>query len=243
MTATFETIFSPISAGRVLDVATGRGGFIHALDKTLQSYDEIIGTDTAEGTEAIFAENFNGKPITYQQMDAYKLDFDNASFDTVVIANSLHHLAGPHQVLAEMQRVLKPNGRIIISEMYRDGLTAAQETHMLLHHWWAAVDSAEGIVHNKTYTKQELINFAKSTEIDKWQFHEVAYLDNAPKDESALQQLDGIIDRYIEKAENLSNGSTQLIQRGQALRKRVHEIGFHGATALVAVGTKKSKRK
>ena len=92
MTTTFEIIFSSISAGRVLDVATGRGGFIHVLDETLQSYDEIIGIDTVEGTEAFFAENFAEKPITYQQMDAYKLEFDDASFDTVVMTQTLQGL-------------------------------------------------------------------------------------------------------------------------------------------------------
>ena len=235
---TFETIFFPISAGRVLDVATGRGGFIHALIESLSSYDEIIGIDTVAGTEAIFAESFAEKPISYRQMDASTLEFDDASFDTVCIANSLHHLPDPQHVLAEMMRVLKPGGRFIISEMFRDGLTDAQETHALLHHWWAAVDSAEGIVHNETYTKQELIKLAQGTAIDTWAFHEVAYLDEDPKDEATIQQLDQIIDRYVEKAEKLSNGGTQLIERGQALRRRVHEIGFHGATALVAVGIK-----
>ncbi len=233
---TFETIFSPISAGRLLDVATGRGGFIHVLVESLRGYDEIIGVDTVAGTEEIFAQTFAEKPISYRQMDAYKLEFDDASFDTVVIANSLHHLDKPQHVLAEMQRVLKPGGRIIISEMFRDGLTEAQETHALLHHWWAAVDSAEGIIHNETYTKQELIDLAQGTEIGEWKFHEVSYLEEDPKDKATIQQLDGIIDRYIEKAENLSNRGTALIERGQALRKRVHEVGFHGATALVAVG-------
>ncbi len=235
---TFETIFSPISAGRLLDVATGRGGFIHALVETLHSYDEIIGIDTIAGTEAIFTETFADKPISYRQMDASTLEFDDASFGTVCIANSLHHMPDPVLVLAEMQRVLKPGGRFIISEMFRDGLTDAQETHALLHHWWAAVDSAEGIVHNETYTKQELVDLAKGTEISEWAFHEVAYLDEDPKDEATIKQLDQIIDRYISKAENLSNGGTQLIERGQALRTRVHEIGFHGATALVAIGMK-----
>ncbi len=235
---TYDTIFSPISAGRLLDVATGRGGFIHALIESLNSYDEIIGIDTIAGTEAIFAETFADKPISYRQMDASTLEFDDASFDTVCIANSLHHMSAPVRVLAEMQRVLKPGGRFIISEMFRDGLTDAQETHALLHHWWAAVDSAEGIVHNETYTKQELVELAQSTKISKWEFHEVAYLDEDPKDEATIQQLDGIIDRYISKAENLSNDGTQLIERGQALRRRIHEIGFHGATALVAIGVK-----
>ncbi len=236
-TTTFETIFSPITAGRVLDVATGRGSFIHVLSESLQSYDEIIGIDTNADTAEIFAKSFAEKPISYQQMDAYTLDFGDASFDTICIANSLHHLDDPVRVLAEMQRVLKPGGKFIINEMFRDSLSEAQQSHMLLHHWWAAVDSAEGIVHNETYTKQELIELAQNTDVNEWAFHEITYLDDDPKDEATIKQLDQIIDRYIKKAKSLS-GSTTLIERGQALRERVHEIGFHGATALLAIGIK-----
>ena len=57
---TFETIFSPISAGRVLDVATGPGSFIHTLIGSLKSYDEIIGVDNNPKAEAAFAEAASG---------------------------------------------------------------------------------------------------------------------------------------------------------------------------------------
>ncbi len=235
---TYENIFSSLAAGHVLDVATGRGGFINILDQTLQSYDEIIGVDTVEGIETFFAENFAGKPIHYQQMDAYRLAFDDASFDTVVIANSLHHLNSPLSVLAEMQRVLKPGGRFIISEMFRDGLTEPQETHVLLHHWWAAIDSATGIVHNETYGKAQLMAFANEMDIAGWAFHDVAYFDEAPKDEATIKQLEGIIDRYVQRAESLPEQNPKLVEEGQALRRRVREVGFHGATTLVAIGVK-----
>ena len=233
----FETLLSSISAGRLLDVATGRGSFIHTLIESLKDYDEIIGIDSNADHDSFFAEAFAGKSITYQQMDAYSLEFADASFDTVSISNSLHHLNDPAPVLAEMQRVLKPGGTFIISEMMRDNLTEAQMTHALLHHWWAEIDTAEGIVHNETFTRQKLMGFAKSTVISKWDFHDVSYLDDDPKDEETIKQLDGVIDRYIQKTENLPD-QEMLIKRGQALRTRVHEVGFHGATALVAVGVK-----
>ena len=234
---TFETIFSPISAGRLLDVATGRGSFIHTLIESLKDYDEIIGIDSNADHDSAFGEAFAGKSISYRQMDGYSLTFDDASFDTVSISNSLHHLKNPALVLNEMQRVLKPGGTFIISEMIRDHLSEAQMTHALLHHWWAEIDSAEGIIHNETFTKQQLMEFAKNTAITKWDFHDVAYLDDDPKDEETIKQLEGIIDRYIEKTENLP-AQEMLIKRGQALRTRVHEVGFHGATALVAIGVK-----
>ncbi|NQU29735.1 MAG: hypothetical protein HQ525_03620 [Anaerolineae bacterium] len=34
------------------------------------------------------------------------------------------------------------------------------------------------------------------------------------------------------------SASETLKKRGQAIRQRFHEVGFHGATALVAIGVK-----
>ena len=234
---TFETIFAPISACRILDVATGRGGFIQTLLKTLQDYDEIIAIDSNADYASAFGETFADKPVSYQQMDASALEFSDELFDTVCISNSLHHMTDPSRVLTEMQRVLKPDGIFIISEMMRDNLSEPQMTHLLIHHWWGAVDSAMGIVHHETYTRQQLIDFAKTITVKNWEFHEVAYLDDDPKDAETIAQLDGILDRYIKKTENLQDRE-MLQKRGQALRERVHEVGFHGATALVAIGVK-----
>jgi len=235
--STYEEIFGPISGGRILDVATGNGNFIHALDATLKDYAEIIGIDTSDQFAAIFEQAFEGKPVHYLQMDGEKLDFPEASFDTVCIANSLHHLTDLPSVLAEMQRVLKRGGWLIINEMYQDGQSETQMTHVQLHHWWAAIDSAQGIPHNETYTRENLIDFARSLNLSDWQFHDVAYLNGDPKNPDTLVQLNNAIDHYIQKAEGLSD-QDNLQKRGEELRQRVQKIGFHSATALVAIGVK-----
>jgi len=234
---TFEVIFSPISGGRILDVATGRGSFIHIMLESLKDYDEIIAIDSNDEFGVNFRETFTGKPITYQQMDASALNFADSSFDTVCISNSLHHMADPTRVLAEMQRVLKPSGTFIISEMMQDNLSEAQISHMLMHHWGASINRAEGIFHKETFLRQELMDFAKNTALNNWKFYDVAYLDDDPKDLETIEEIDGIIDLYTRKTEKLSD-QEMLQKRGQAIREHVHEVGFHGATALVAIGIK-----
>lgn len=60
-----------IPAGRVLDVATGSGGFIHFLLDSLKDYVEIIGVDNNERAAAAFAEDFReNSKIHFQMMDA-----------------------------------------------------------------------------------------------------------------------------------------------------------------------------
>ena len=152
-----KDLISHISGGKVLDVATGNGGFIHFLAEGLKDYEEIIGIDTKEGLEEVFDEQFGGKPIRYQQMDAAQMEFANGHFDTVSISNSLHHMSDLPGALSEMLRVLKPGGHLLLLEMYCDNQTETQMTHVQLHHWWGEVDRAQGIFHNETFKREEIV--------------------------------------------------------------------------------------
>ena len=52
--------------------------------------------------------------ITFQKADITSLDYENESFDAVVAANVIHLLDHPYQALAELYRVCKTGGRLII---------------------------------------------------------------------------------------------------------------------------------
>ncbi len=141
-----------INGGRVLDVATGAGGFVSFLIEGLPDFVEITGIDVADDGRTAFEEAFADHPdVQFEVMDARALTYSAASFDTVAISDSLHHFEDPTVVLREMLRVLRPAGHLIVAEMYRDGQTAAQTTHVELHHWAAAINQTEGIVHRQTY--------------------------------------------------------------------------------------------
>lgn len=229
-----QEILHQISANRILDVATGGGSFIHFLLEGLQDYAEIIGVDNNERAEAVFAESFRENPkVHFQMMDAQHLDFDDSSFDLVCISNSLHHL-DPIPVLNEMKRVLRPNGLLLISEMYRDGQTETQMTHVHLHHWWAAVDTVNGIVHNETYTRQELLDLISELNLKDLKTFDLTDLREDPKNPDTLKELEPVFERYLQRAE----GHPELQARGKELKTRVKEIGFHGATTLVVLGRK-----
>jgi ubiquinone/menaquinone biosynthesis C-methylase UbiE len=230
---TFKDILGDISGGKVLDVATGNGSFIGSLLEGLKNYDEITGVDINDKHAAAFVEAFKDKPnVRFKTMDAEKLDFPDASIDTACISNSLHHMPSPEIVLAEMKRVLRPGGHLIVSEMYRDHQTEAQMTHVDLHHWWAAVNTVNGIFHNETYTRQELLDLVKALGLRSLSVNDLFDLTDDPKDAETVQYLNDIIDQYIQRAE----GHPDLLARGAELRQRVAEIGFHSATVLIAVG-------
>lgn len=229
-----KEILGGITAQRVLDVATGSGGFIHFLLEGLQDCSEIIGVDNNERAAAGFAEAFKENPrVHFQPMDAHHLDFPDSSFDLVSVSNSLHHF-DPQPVLREMKRVLRPGGHILVSEMYRDGQTETQMTHVLLHHWWAAVDRVNGIVHHETYTRQQLLDLVAPLELADLSTYDLCDLSDNPNDPAIMEELAPVFERYIQRAE----GYPDLQTRGAELRQRVEQIGFHSATTLVVIGRK-----
>lgn len=55
--------------------------------------------------------------LDFKNVDALATPFDDASFDFVVNSNMIHHVASPLRFFAEMHRILKPGGRLIIQEI------------------------------------------------------------------------------------------------------------------------------
>lgn len=230
-----KDILGDISGGRVLDVATGGGGFIQFLLEGLKDYTEIIGIDTNQRGRAAFDDAFKVHPnIRFETMDALHLDFEAASFDLVCLSNSLHHFADPAAVLQPMLRLLRSGGHFLLSEMYCDDQSATQLTHVDLHHWWAAVDRVNNMTHNPTYTRGELVAWMDSLGLADLKLFDLCDLSEDPHQVEILAELNPVIDRYIQRAE----GYPDLQQRGEQLRRRVQTVGFHSATTLVVLGTK-----
>lgn len=57
-----------------------------------------------------------GRTARLEEQDAHHLTFPNTSFDTVVCTFSLCAIPDPQRALAEMQRVLRPGGRLILAD-------------------------------------------------------------------------------------------------------------------------------
>jgi ubiquinone/menaquinone biosynthesis C-methylase UbiE len=233
MTATDpKAVLGDLSGGRVLDVATGTGGFVRFLLDGLRDHDQIVGIDANPERAEAFAAAFGYREdVRFEVMDAHHLVFDDGSFDTVCISNSLHHVVDPAPVLAEMLRVLRPGGRVIVNEMYRDGQSETQMTHVLLHHWWAAVGTLRGEVHRETYRRAELVEIVAHLHLEDLRLVDLVDPDEDPHDPETVAELEATIDRYAALAE----GHPDLQARGEALRARLRTVGVRSATQLVAI--------
>jgi SAM-dependent methyltransferase len=223
--------------GRVLDLATGRGIFLETLLGTLDGVEMAVGVDSdARATAAAKAAVADlDERVLIAQMDTRALGFAESAFDTVGIANSLHHLADLDATFAEIRRVVRRGGRCIVSEMFRDDQSPAQQTHVQLHHWAAAIDRARGIIHRETYTLDELLDLVDRLGLEDLDIFTYAATDEDPRDPEMVEHLSANIDRIVEGASGAPDEAA-LRQQAAELKARVHEVGYHPATQLIAIG-------
>ncbi len=167
-------------------------------------------------------------------MDAASLLFPDASFDTVAVSNSLHHLRDPRQVLAEMMRVLKPAGLFIVREMYRDRLTAAQKSHLLFHHLRSDIDTANGVFHRHTYQRRVLERMYRSLGLTGFRLFDLGAGDDDPRATEAPRHLIRMLDIWRRRPVDLPG----IRLRIEAVEKHIRQHGFLPASSLVGIGRK-----
>jgi hypothetical protein len=140
-------------------------------------------------------------------------------------------------VLNEMLRVLKPEGLMLITEMYSDGdQTPAQETHIMMHHWVASVDRLLGTYHQKTFTRQELQDIVKKLPLKKVEIADFYVpVDDPSKNCLALIRNCQDIIKRLQTMEN----TEAIIAEGKELMERIKDIGYAGACRLAITGYKK----
>lgn len=99
----------------VLDVATGTGSLAVELSNSAK---RVVGIDLSSQMLDVAEKKRKKKNLTFLQMDASKMEFDDEEFDIVTISLGLHDMPLEIRtlVLEEIKRVLKKDGKLLILE-------------------------------------------------------------------------------------------------------------------------------
>jgi SAM-dependent methyltransferase len=93
-----------LAHGRVLDFGAGSAPY-----RDLIGCDEYVTVDIDSGGHP------SSRKVAAVYYDGHSLPFASAHFDFILCSEVLEHVFNPDEVLAELQRVLKPGGRILVT--------------------------------------------------------------------------------------------------------------------------------
>lgn len=222
-------------AMKILDVGTGTGNFVSLITSCYDDFTELIGIDTIEGAIKVANENFQDDRISFAVMDGNQMIFDENTFDVVCLSNSLHHVKDIKRLFKEMERVLKPNGVIIVSEMISNNLTRKQLSHKKIHHFAAETDRVQGITHNDTFTEQEIVEVLESKTAFKiantWILNILRTKEEIP---DYFKWVEDTVQRLLEKVPK-DLVTVQLKEEGKEVTKYIKENGFDSCPTLIVV--------
>ncbi|MBQ8538437.1 MAG: class I SAM-dependent methyltransferase [Ruminococcus sp.] len=110
----YKKIRKAIKDRYVLELATGTGII---AKNVAQSAKHINATDYSEKMIDIAKKEIHISNLDFSIQDARNLAYADNSYDAVIISNALHIMPDAQKALAEIDRVLKPNG-ILIAPTY-----------------------------------------------------------------------------------------------------------------------------
>ncbi|MEX1026855.1 MAG: methyltransferase domain-containing protein [Candidatus Paceibacterota bacterium] len=121
---------------RVLDVGSGTGWM--ALVAACAGY-HVVSVDVdykalleAENTVKQCGDTIAAR-IEFKEASASSLPFEDEQFDGVITFETIHHLPDCEMALAEMCRVTRSGGPIVIADLNERGLKAVRETSLALN--------------------------------------------------------------------------------------------------------------
>ena len=136
--------------GSILELGTGTGYTTLALAKAGH---KIISVDKDKETLKTAALNLAYanvlSSVKFYVMDGKHLTFKNSSFNNVVAVNLFHHIDSANKMFAEIDRILRANGKIILADFNKRGMETVEAVH-----------KQEGRVHeNKFITKADVSSY------------------------------------------------------------------------------------
>lgn len=104
--------------GRYLDVGCGTGDDVRTLGRQVGPTGLVVGIDTDPSMVAEAEKRAAGEGllVEFRVADVYELPFDDGWFDGTRADRTFLHLADPERALAEMARVMRSGGKLVVQD-------------------------------------------------------------------------------------------------------------------------------
>jgi SAM-dependent methyltransferase len=105
------------SAQRLLDAGCGTGADVMALAHRVRPRGEVVGIDTsARAIATARARAASGTCVRFERADIAALPFADGAFDGARADRTLLHVVAPELAVAELVRVTRPGGSVVLTE-------------------------------------------------------------------------------------------------------------------------------
>ncbi len=108
----YEAIMPIVKGKTVLDIASGSG---YGTEIIASQAKKVFGVDVDAEAVQYATTNYGKKNITFLHGDGIKIPLDDDAVDVVVSFETLEHIEDYEKFMAEVKRVLKPDGLLVLS--------------------------------------------------------------------------------------------------------------------------------
>ncbi len=180
----FNNSVGDLPQGKILDIGCGVGEFLNFCKNKGW---EITGIEPSEEARKIAEKKLDTKIFTPQQIE----ELPRQQYDVITMWHVLEHVEDLHSEINELQRLLKPNGRLIIALPNHQSYDAQ---HYGKH--WAAYDVPRHLSH---FSKESIKNIFQNSNFQlvntsgmKWDSFYISILSEKYK-KSKLPFLKGLL--------------------------------------------------
>jgi ubiquinone/menaquinone biosynthesis C-methylase UbiE len=112
----YLAVMAKIEGNMVLEVGSGRGGGANYIASYLKPKD-MLGMDLAQSAVDFSNKTHQQSNLSYVQGNAEKIPLPDNSRDVVINVESCHAYGSVDNFLAEVKRVLKPGGELVLTDL------------------------------------------------------------------------------------------------------------------------------